>query len=809
MGSQNVTTGYNYFGSAAQFVGIGPIDILHQIKNGDTVIWTGPIFRTTAMDGLGKTVLQTSIGRIRFYWGTETQAQDDLIQALVINQGNGAGTVPTPKFKRVAYAILDNCAFGGQTTPPTLLFEVSRFGSTFDCNDRVTRASVDSGGTGYTSAPAVTFSGGGGTGAAATATIRNGVVRTITITDGGTGYTSDPTIGFVGGGGSGASATAYRFRELSGDCILPEALYEMLTDTFYGMGIDTNQMNFDEFAAACAQIVTEDLGLSFSIDDETQVRALIGKLLPYIDAGFNESNGLIGIRLLRPEDTTGIEELTDSDFLDEPTCVNEMFEGTGTNIRLTFTERENEYETAVEPFNATFLTEVRGRPIDKEVRFPYISRRSVAKAVAKRVGLRTALPVVSWSAKLKPSRSDLIPGQLVKMTVAKLGISQQVCRIETVSVGGSDNPDVDVTMVVERTRDTSNDYEIPTDFWATPATLDTAGGGDFEVTSCTPRLGVLPSGLLDGAADGILVAFDNGDQLNRRASIGWTWDEALKEYAELEDTNASTIHGIVIGWERSGISNWILRVKFDNTDDVDTFAAAGNSATEFHFVTGRRNVKLGSPTVDTHELELIWGTKVESGYFAAAGELTYDIEVTSGSFSGQEISEETEGTGAQSPTEHIYFGRLEDFQIFTGNTIHWRDPIANAPIDPSTGTSPDTDLKRYVKVAMANHINAQEFSDVDPCTFDSDDTTMSPEGTYDPDWGVRAYSMAELADWALGQYFLDTTASLYPDAEDLDDAGGAVYDGDETSDQLTLFEPLDKATGRMFDNNNNIYADNP
>lgn len=69
-------------------------------------------------------------------------------------------------------------------------------------------------GTGYTSAPDVSFSGGGGTGAAATATlntdttsIANGQI-TVTVTDPGSGYTSAPTVSLTGGGGSGATATA-------------------------------------------------------------------------------------------------------------------------------------------------------------------------------------------------------------------------------------------------------------------------------------------------------------------------------------------------------------------------------------------------------------------------------------------------------------------------------------------------------------------------------------------------------------------------------------------------------------------------
>lgn len=66
--------------------------------------------------------------------------------------------------------------------------------------------SVSVGGSGYTSAPAVTFVGGGGSGAAATATISNGVVTSINITSGGTGYTTTPTI-YIGGSGGSLSLT--------------------------------------------------------------------------------------------------------------------------------------------------------------------------------------------------------------------------------------------------------------------------------------------------------------------------------------------------------------------------------------------------------------------------------------------------------------------------------------------------------------------------------------------------------------------------------------------------------------------------
>lgn len=58
----------------------------------------------------------------------------------------------------------------------------------------VSAVTVTNPGYGYTTAPAVTFSGGGGADAAATATINNGVVVAVTVTNGGTGYTSAPTV---------------------------------------------------------------------------------------------------------------------------------------------------------------------------------------------------------------------------------------------------------------------------------------------------------------------------------------------------------------------------------------------------------------------------------------------------------------------------------------------------------------------------------------------------------------------------------------------------------------------------------------
>ena len=69
-------------------------------------------------------------------------------------------------------------------------------------------ASVLTGGSGYTSRPTVTVTGGGGTGLKVHAEYAGGVVTAIRVDDPGDGYTSAPTLTISGGGGSGATAKA-------------------------------------------------------------------------------------------------------------------------------------------------------------------------------------------------------------------------------------------------------------------------------------------------------------------------------------------------------------------------------------------------------------------------------------------------------------------------------------------------------------------------------------------------------------------------------------------------------------------------
>lgn len=151
---------------------------------------------------------------------------------------------------------------------------------------------VTDGGSGYTSAPAVGITGGSGTGAAATATVENGMVVSITITNPGSGYVigDTVTIGFSGGGGSGATATGN---------IMPFGVQGTSVETY------TNRVwvgNFDTITysapSSVSNFASADGGGTFTSNNSflrvgfTQLKQSNGFLYTIADSSINYISGV-------------------------------------------------------------------------------------------------------------------------------------------------------------------------------------------------------------------------------------------------------------------------------------------------------------------------------------------------------------------------------------------------------------------------------------------------------------------------------------------------------------------------------------
>ena len=122
---KTVTTGYNYFGSFVVALGIGPATRLTRITNGETEIWSGDVDQTSR-DGDGKTVLTTTLGSIRFYWGRADQNADDYLTAASIDFGAGPTSILIPAWRNVIYAVAVDIALGTTPKEASLKYEFER-----------------------------------------------------------------------------------------------------------------------------------------------------------------------------------------------------------------------------------------------------------------------------------------------------------------------------------------------------------------------------------------------------------------------------------------------------------------------------------------------------------------------------------------------------------------------------------------------------------------------------------------------------------------------------------------------------------
>jgi len=120
------------------------------------------------------------------------------VAKVIMGTNNGKGAVTTCSAQ--SYTLSEKPAYISHGAADT--FSMGRSGLVFGVDatesaaggDNVSAVSVAGAGTLYVEAPTVTFSGGGGSSAAATATISGGAVTAITVTNTGTAYTSVPTV---------------------------------------------------------------------------------------------------------------------------------------------------------------------------------------------------------------------------------------------------------------------------------------------------------------------------------------------------------------------------------------------------------------------------------------------------------------------------------------------------------------------------------------------------------------------------------------------------------------------------------------
>lgn len=190
------------------------------VTNGGSGYTSTPSVTISGSEGSGATASANMAGIVNKINLTNTGSGYTDVPKVVFTGGEGSGAAATANmsiYNPLHSIILDNynTLFLLGTTPNVVISpNGTGSGATATCqldnNGSVTSLNITNVGAGYTEAPAITITGGGGYGATAYSTLGVGGSLNIILNNGGEGYTSAPTINIPGAplGGTNAVANA-------------------------------------------------------------------------------------------------------------------------------------------------------------------------------------------------------------------------------------------------------------------------------------------------------------------------------------------------------------------------------------------------------------------------------------------------------------------------------------------------------------------------------------------------------------------------------------------------------------------------
>ena len=225
---------------------------------------------------------------------------------------------------------------------------------------------------------------------------------------------------------------------INGDANPALAVYDLLTNTFYGLGISTSVMDNAAFEAAATTLATEGLGISMQFDTQASADQLIGEILRHCDGLIyvDPATGLWEIVLARGGyDPTTLPELTVDSVLATPDFSRGSWSETTNLCGIKYISRAGNFcdamITAYDPANIAVTGEVRPQTIE----FKGISQPTSAALVAIRVLKTLTYPLAKIKIVANRSAWKFRPGGLFRFTWVPLGIVNQVLRITRIGYG--------------------------------------------------------------------------------------------------------------------------------------------------------------------------------------------------------------------------------------------------------------------------------------------------------------------------------------------------------------------------------------
>ena len=242
-------------------------------------------------------------------------------------------------------------------------------------------------------------------------------------------------------------------------------LYELMTDTEWGLGIPPSDIKTSEFKTAATTLRTEGNGYSRLLDRDMDAKDLLREIEQQIDGMvyIDHRTGKYRITLIRNDyDIDLVPQLDESNIVEVQDYSKGAWRETTNQVRVQFNNRSNEYQEDFVPAqdmaNALLQgggTVTSGLPVTSTIVYPGVKVGTLANSIAWRDLRSVSYPLAKANFVVDKSLWDVTPGDVVAWSCAKLGLSKVPMRVLRIDHGQVD----DNRMVLKCVQDVFQTYE--------------------------------------------------------------------------------------------------------------------------------------------------------------------------------------------------------------------------------------------------------------------------------------------------------------------------------------------------------------
>lgn len=222
-----------------------------------------------------------------------------------------------------------------------------------------------------------------------------------------------------------------------------EFLYELLTNTKWGMGTPSSKMDMAAFQYAAQTCYNEGVGISLIWDTQQDINTVANEVLKIVDGVLNiqTTTGLFTPKLIRSDyDVSTLPVLTKSNVKEVTSYQHGTYDDTYSNVVVPFNDRANDYQPQTALFQSEANARMQGGPVvATNLDYVGICNKDVAYQIAWRDGRVLSFPLSKVKLRVNRDAIDCYPGSLFVWTWEAYKITNMVFRVTSVDLGEYDS----------------------------------------------------------------------------------------------------------------------------------------------------------------------------------------------------------------------------------------------------------------------------------------------------------------------------------------------------------------------------------